>query len=44
MKSFFVTATGTGVGKTLVTAALAWQLRQAGKRVLALKPVISGFD
>lgn len=39
-----VTATGTGVGKTLVTAALAHQARKAGKKVLALKPVISGWD
>jgi dethiobiotin synthetase len=44
LKRFFIAGTGTGVGKTFVTAALAWQLRQAGKRVLALKPVISGFD
>ncbi|MBN8530730.1 MAG: dethiobiotin synthase [Alphaproteobacteria bacterium] len=39
-----VTATGTGVGKTLVTAALAHQARAAGKKTLALKPVISGWD
>ena len=44
MKSFFITAPGTGVGKTLVTTALCWQLRQAGKKVTALKPVISGYD
>lgn len=44
MQSFFITASGTGVGKTLVTAALCWQLRSAGKSVTALKPVISGYD
>lgn len=44
MKAFFVTATGTEIGKTLVTCALAWQLRQKGKRVKVLKPVISGYD
>jgi dethiobiotin synthetase len=44
MKSHFITGTGTGVGKTFVTAALAAQLREKGKRVIALKPVISGFD
>lgn len=44
MKAFFVTATGTGVGKTLVTCALAWQLKKRGKSVKVLKPVISGYD
>jgi dethiobiotin synthetase len=39
----FVTATGTGVGKTLVTAALCHQLRSAGKTVRALKPVMTGL-
>lgn len=43
MKSRFITSTGTGIGKTLVTAALARQLRAAGEAVLALKPVISGY-
>lgn len=43
MRRLFVTASGTGVGKTLVTAALAHQLRGAGKAVRALKPVISGY-
>jgi len=44
MTAFFVTATGTGVGKTLITAALAYQLRRRGRPVRALKPLISGFD
>jgi dethiobiotin synthetase len=44
MKPFFITGSGTNVGKTLVTQALAWQLLQAGHRVAALKPVASGFD
>lgn len=44
MAAFFITATGTGIGKTLVTAALAFQLRQKGRPVRALKPLISGFD
>lgn len=43
MKRLFVTASGTGVGKTLVTAALAYQLCKAGTAVRALKPVISGY-
>lgn len=44
MSTIFVTASGTGVGKTLVTAALARQLRARGDSVDVLKPVISGFD
>lgn len=43
-QNFFITATGTNIGKTLLTATLAHQLRQDGGRVRALKPVISGFD
>ncbi len=44
MKTFFVTASGTGTGKTYVTAALATALKDKGVSVRALKPVISGFD
>jgi len=40
----FVSGSGTGVGKTLVTCTLVRQLRAAGREVRALKPVISGFD
>jgi dethiobiotin synthetase len=40
----FVTATGTDVGKTFITAALIQHLRNAGKPVDAMKPVVSGFD
>ena len=43
-KSYFVTSTGTGVGKTYVTAALIRQARAQGLLVQAYKPVISGFD
>jgi dethiobiotin synthetase len=44
MSVYFVTATGTDVGKTFVTAGLVRHLRQARKTVSALKPIISGFD
>ena len=44
MKTFFITATGTGVGKTYVTAALASAISDRGRSVRVLKPVISGFD
>ncbi|WP_320172472.1 dethiobiotin synthase [Maridesulfovibrio sp.] len=42
MSGFFITGTGTDVGKTVVTAALARFFAQAGKSVLPVKPVQSG--
>jgi dethiobiotin synthetase len=44
MTAYFVTATGTDIGKTFVTAGLIRALRGAGRSVEALKPVVSGFD
>ncbi len=44
MSAFFVTATGTDIGKTFVTAGLIATLRRRGRTVEALKPVASGFD
>ena len=41
-RAYFVTGTDTGVGKTLVTAALLRLLRERGLRVRGLKPVASG--
>lgn len=41
---FFITSSGTDIGKTLVTTTLCWQLRQRGLKVTALKPVITGFN
>ncbi|HEX9707471.1 MAG TPA: dethiobiotin synthase [Steroidobacteraceae bacterium] len=41
-RSFFVTGTDTGVGKTLVTAALLRCLRDAGVAVAGMKPVAAG--
>ncbi|MFT5540255.1 MAG: dethiobiotin synthetase [Alphaproteobacteria bacterium] len=40
----FITAAGTEVGKTLITCALAHQLKARGDQVRVLKPVASGFD
>ncbi len=42
--ALFVTATGTGIGKTFVCAGLIRHLRGASRSVRALKPVVSGFD
>ena len=40
----FITATGTDIGKTYVTAGLLRAGRRAGIAVDALKPVLSGYD
>ena len=42
MKTLFVTGTDTGVGKTLVSAALIRFLVSKGQTVTAMKPVASG--
>lgn len=44
MKGAFITATGTGVGKTWVASALTTACVQRGKRVCALKPIETGVD
>ena len=44
MSAFFVTATGTDVGKTFVAAGLVRYLRGEGIDAAALKPIVSGFD
>jgi len=42
MSGFFVTGTDTGVGKTIITGALARALRMSGRSVGVFKPVESG--
>ncbi|MBM3904560.1 MAG: dethiobiotin synthase [Thaumarchaeota archaeon] len=42
MKSFFVTGTDTGIGKTVVTCALADALRSSGVDVGVMKPFATG--
>ncbi len=44
MSAYFVTSTGTDIGKTFVTAGLIRYLRGAGTSPDALKPVVSGYD
>ncbi|HWX86844.1 MAG TPA: dethiobiotin synthase [Solirubrobacteraceae bacterium] len=44
MRGLFVTGTGTGVGKTIVSAALLAAMRAAGEPVRAYKPVITGLS
>lgn len=43
-KGFFVTGTDTGVGKTVIAAALTSALAARGLRVAVMKPVASGSD
>ncbi len=42
MKSYFVTGTDTGVGKTVITAAMAACLRKREIDVGVMKPIASG--
>jgi dethiobiotin synthetase len=42
--TFFVTGTDTGVGKTLITAALLHAARQQQLTTLAMKPLAAGCD
>ena len=44
MKGAFITATGTGVGKTWVASALTMACIQRGNRVAAIKPIETGVD
>jgi len=43
-RAWFITGTDTGVGKTLVSAALLTALARSGRRVVGMKPVASGCD
>jgi dethiobiotin synthetase len=44
MTAVFVTATGTDIGKTYLAAGLVRHFRNNGKKVEAIKPVMTGFD
>ncbi|MFZ0027481.1 MAG: dethiobiotin synthase [Pseudolabrys sp.] len=44
MAAYFVTSTGTDIGKTFVTAALIRYMRESNQPVGALKPIVSGYD
>jgi dethiobiotin synthetase len=44
MRGLFVTGTDTGVGKTILSAALIAAMVAAGERVRAHKPVMTGLD
>ncbi|HLM09389.1 MAG TPA: dethiobiotin synthase [Thermoleophilaceae bacterium] len=44
MRGLFVTGTGTGVGKSVVAAAICAALSSRGERVGAFKPVLTGLE
>ncbi len=44
MRTLIITGTGTGVGKTVVTAAVATLAATAGDRVVVLKPAQTGIE
>ena len=44
MHGIFVTGTDTGVGKSVLAAAICAALAARGERVAALKPVVTGLD
>jgi dethiobiotin synthetase len=44
LRGCLVTGTDTGVGKTVVAAAIVARLREQGRQVRALKPLITGLD
>jgi dethiobiotin synthetase len=44
LRGVFVTGTGTGVGKTVVAAAIARTLAAGSRRVAVFKPAVTGLD
>ncbi len=44
MTAIFVTATASDVGKTFVAASLIRHLRDMGRQVDAIKPIVEGYD
>ncbi|HQT64071.1 MAG: dethiobiotin synthase [Acidocella sp. 20-57-95] len=44
MKPFFVTATGTAIGKTYVTAGIIRAARLMGNEATGIKPLLSGYN
>jgi dethiobiotin synthetase len=44
LNGVFVTGTGTEVGKTVVAAAIAHTLAEAGRTVAVFKPAVTGLD
>lgn len=44
MTHLFITASGTEIGKTYVTAALTYAWRKRHRPVMAIKPVVSGLS
>ena len=43
MSGFFISGTDTEVGKTLITAAIIYQLQERGLKTCGFKPVVAGM-
>ncbi len=43
-KSYFITGTDTGVGKTIVSCALLHRFAASGQRVVGMKPIVAGCE
>ncbi|MDE8346423.1 MAG: dethiobiotin synthase [Acidocella sp.] len=44
MLNYFITATGTEIGKTYVTSGILRAAKAAGHNACAVKPILSGYD
>jgi len=44
MKAYFVTSTGTDIGKTFVASGILRAARKAGRQANAIKPIMSGYN
>lgn len=44
IRGLLITATDTGIGKTVVSSVIAATLRDRGERVAVFKPVVTGLD
>ncbi len=43
-KNYFITAVGTNIGKTYLTCCLINYIKNIGRKAIALKPVITGWE
>ena len=43
MKNFFITGTGTGIGKTYITSAILKNILSR-KKIIGIKPIAAGYS
>jgi dethiobiotin synthetase len=44
MSKYFITSTGTDIGKTHLVCSMIKEFREQNKNILAIKPIISGYE